>query len=227
NAPYQATSIAHFWRRWHMTLSRLLRDALYIPLGGNRVGPWRRSLNALIVMTIGGLWHGAGWTFILWGAAHGTFLAVNHAWSDLCKKMGWTFTRTSRGWKTFAWGLTFMCVSLTWVLFRAANLEAAGNMYASLLGADGFLPAKIERTGLFVTAALMAIAFLAPTTQRIMANFEPALDYDPAQDEAQPLPALARWSWSPSLAAALAVGAALAVCTVNLGGVQEFLYFNF
>ncbi len=80
NSPYKATSIIEFWRRWHMTLSRFLRDYLYFPLGGNRLGPRRRCFNLLVVMVLGGLWHGAGWTFALWGAWHGACLLANHAW---------------------------------------------------------------------------------------------------------------------------------------------------
>jgi len=79
-SPYRATSIVEFWRRWHITLSRFLRDYLYIPLGGNRRGPARRYLNVMITMVLGGLWHGAGWTFIAWGALHGVYLLINYAW---------------------------------------------------------------------------------------------------------------------------------------------------
>src|SRR5262249_15782124 len=79
NSPYKSRSITEFWRRWHMTLSRFLRDYLYISLGGNRQGATRRYANLFITMLLGGLWHGAGWTFVVWGALHGTYLAVNHA----------------------------------------------------------------------------------------------------------------------------------------------------
>ncbi len=79
-SPYKATSVIEFWRRWHMTLSRFLRDYLYIPLGGNRKGPARRTVNLMIVMLLGGLWHGAGWSFVIWGGLHGLYLCVNSAW---------------------------------------------------------------------------------------------------------------------------------------------------
>ena len=83
HSPYKAGSIIEFWRRWHMTLSRFLRDYLYFPLGGNRHGRQRRYLNLLATMVLGGLWHGAGWTFVIWGALHGLYLVVNHAWRAL------------------------------------------------------------------------------------------------------------------------------------------------
>lgn len=83
NSPYKADSITDFWRRWHMTLSRFLRDYVYISLGGNRCGPFRRSFNLFLTMLLGGFWHGAGWTFLLWGALHGSYLMVNHYWAAL------------------------------------------------------------------------------------------------------------------------------------------------
>src|SRR6516225_3390946 len=81
-SPYKATSIIEFWRRWHITLSRFLRDYLYIPLGGNRFGVGRRYINLMLTMLLGGLWHGAGWTFLIWGGLHGLYLVVNHQWRD-------------------------------------------------------------------------------------------------------------------------------------------------
>src|SRR5690606_424877 len=88
HSPYKAANIIEFWRRWHMTLSRFLRDYLYIPLGGNRRGPARRYVNLLVTMLLGGLWHGAGWTFVAWGALHGVYLVVNHAWIALRARLG-------------------------------------------------------------------------------------------------------------------------------------------
>src|SRR5581483_9927245 len=89
NSPYKATSIIDFWRRWHMTLSRFLRDYLYIPLGGGRHGSARRYANLMITMLLGGLWHGAGWTFVIWGGLHGVFLAVNHGFRAFRTRVGW------------------------------------------------------------------------------------------------------------------------------------------
>ena len=106
NSPYKATGIIDFWRRWHMTLSRFLRDYLYIPLGGNRMGPSRRYVNMITVMLLGGLWHGAGWNFVIWGGLHGVYLGVNHAWRS------WRGDKISQG----AWArggsrlLTFLAV---------------------------------------------------------------------------------------------------------------------
>src|SRR6056297_2057846 len=91
-SPYKATNITDFWRRWHISLSRFLRDYVYIPLGGNRHGSGRRYQNLMITMLLGGLWHGAGWTFVAWGALHGIYLVINHAWWFLQETLGGTVT---------------------------------------------------------------------------------------------------------------------------------------
>jgi len=135
HSPYKAASIVDFWRRWHMTLSRFLRDYLYIPLGGNRVGRVRQAANLAIVMLLGGLWHGANWTFVVWGGVHGVLLGINHAWNQLA---------VSR-WRVFASlpvrlvfvALTFLAVTLAWVPFRADTLADAGRMMAALFPTGG------------------------------------------------------------------------------------------
>ncbi|HQT27478.1 MAG TPA: MBOAT family O-acyltransferase, partial [Burkholderiales bacterium] len=122
-SPYQAVNIVEFWRRWHMTLSRFLRDYLYIPLGGNRKGKARRYLNLMVTMLLGGLWHGAGWTFVIWGGLHGFYLVLNHGWHALKERM----SLPSFGFfgKVFGVALTFLAVVAGWVFFRAANLASA------------------------------------------------------------------------------------------------------
>src|SRR6201996_7785520 len=134
HSPYKAASIIEFWRRWHISLSAFLRDYLYIPLGGNRRGRSRRYLNLFITMLLGGLWHGANWTFMLWGGLHGFYLSVNHA-----------FRHATRG-RTVApvWRLplraasvvlTFACTTLAWIVFRAESLSAARNVLGGFIGA--------------------------------------------------------------------------------------------
>jgi D-alanyl-lipoteichoic acid acyltransferase DltB (MBOAT superfamily) len=115
NAPYKADSIIDFWRRWHMTLSRFLLHYIYIPLGGNRRGKARRYINLLITMFIGGLWHGASWTFVFWGVLHGVGLAINNMWRSLGFKMHWIFGRM----------LTFLFVVVGWVFFKADTFSQA------------------------------------------------------------------------------------------------------
>src|SRR3979409_1277932 len=121
NSPYKALSIIDFWRRWHMTLSQFLRDYLYIPLGGNRHGRVMRYVNLMITMVLGGLWHGAAWTFVAWGALHGVCLVVNHAWRYLTAHVGGLPWRGD--WPARL--LTFGVVVIGWVLFRAPSMDKA------------------------------------------------------------------------------------------------------
>jgi alginate O-acetyltransferase complex protein AlgI len=125
-SPYKASSIIDFWRRWHITLSRFLRDYLYIPLGGNRHGPLRRYLNLGIVMLLGGLWHGANWTFVTWGAVHGLLLGLNHAWRAV--PLSQSIALKSRPAEAFAVLLTFTAVTFAWIPFRADSLADTARM---------------------------------------------------------------------------------------------------
>lgn len=135
NSPYKATNIIEFWRRWHMTLSRFLRDYLYIPLGGSRNGKAHRYLNLVITMLLGGLWHGAGWTFVIWGGLHGLYLIVNHSWRGIKQQIGW-----SDGGRLANLGasmLTFLAVVVGWVFFRADSLFSAITILYGMVGMNG------------------------------------------------------------------------------------------
>jgi alginate O-acetyltransferase complex protein AlgI len=154
-APYRAQSIREFWRRWHMTLSRFLRDYLYIPLGGNRRGGARQALNVVLTMLLGGLWHGANWTFVVWGGLHGVALAVNGA-----------FAR--RRWRLpgpIAWGITMLFVLGGWVLFRAPDFATAGRLLAAMGGIGGLGPLHWDNRAVVAIAA--AVALLGPTSQEV------------------------------------------------------------
>ncbi|MDX4057178.1 MBOAT family protein [Aliarcobacter skirrowii] len=129
NSPYKALSIQDFWRRWHMTLSRFLRDYIYIPLGGNRKGEFRTYTNLLATFLIGGLWHGAGWTFIIWGALHGVALAIHRFWQSLGFKMN----------KILAWFITFNFVNIAWIFFRAKSFESAIKVLSSMFSLDNIV----------------------------------------------------------------------------------------
>ncbi len=155
NAPYRAVSIRDFWRRWHMTLSRFLRDYLYIPLGGNRCGALRQAANVVVTMLLGGLWHGANWTFVAWGGLHGAALAVNHIWEQ-------TGLRLSR---SVAWLVTLLFVMVGWVLFRSADFTTAGDVLLSMLGQHGLGRVSLDRE--FVAALIggAAAALLGATSQ--------------------------------------------------------------
>ncbi|MDN5089969.1 MBOAT family O-acyltransferase, partial [Aliarcobacter butzleri] len=126
NSPYKALSIQDFWRRWHMTLSRFLRDYLYIPLGGNRKGNIRTYVNLITTFLLGGLWHGAGWTFIIWGLLHGIALAIHRLWQSLGFRMN----------KILAWFITFNFINITWIFFRAKDFESAMKVLGSMFSFD-------------------------------------------------------------------------------------------
>jgi alginate O-acetyltransferase complex protein AlgI len=137
DSPYKSVNIIEFWRRWHMTLSRFLRDYLYVPLGGNRKGPQRRYANLLAVMVLGGLWHGAAWTYVAWGTLHGVMLVANHLWHGLRRALGLGPRPDRRGTRAAAMALTFVCVVCAWVFFRAADVPTASTMLRSMFGLNG------------------------------------------------------------------------------------------
>lgn len=143
-SPYKSLSIIEFWRRWHMTLSRFLRDYLYIPLGGSRGSELLKSRNLIITMLLGGLWHGAGWTFILWGGLHGIFLLVNHAWRQTSLGMKLADSG-SIVWRCFSHLLTMVCVIVAWVYFRASSMQEGNRIVSTMFGMNGIsLPKRME-----------------------------------------------------------------------------------
>ena len=206
DSPYKAGSISEFWRRWHMTLSCFLRDYLYIALGRQTAGSLRRHANLFVTMVLGGLWHGAGWTFVVWGRCTGSTLMVNHAWRWLVGRLG---LRGGRAWRSSA--LTFVAVVVAWVFFRANSFDAALAMLGAMTGANGVAvppdwlnalhwrlepPRRRDGVGAGLLAGqfadawvwrdlaiLAAIAFFAPNTQQIMSRYRPALDFRGGVDE--------------------------------------------
>ena len=226
-SPYQAASIVDFWRRWHISLSRFLRDYLYVPLGGNRHGPARRYRNVFLTMVLGGLWHGAAWTFVLWGALHGLLILINQAWTDqVTRRWGITLPRA------VAWPLTFALVAACWVPFRADTVAAAGTMYAGMIGLNGIELSKSAvglldpRGSLALLVLAGAIAWFAPNTYQLLGDFGPAL---PTRGyPATAITAAPRWlRWSPRWWTAVVGGALFTVCILRLTDVSEFIYFHF
>nr|WP_137937010.1 MBOAT family protein [Chitinivorax sp. B] len=241
NSPYKSTSIIDFWRCWHMTLSRFLRDYLYIPLGGNQSGNARRYLNLMITMLLGGLWHGAGWTFVIWGGLHGAYLLINHAWRTLQAKL--QRPPSGRFWTLAAGLLTFTSVVVGWVFFRADSVQSAiimlegmsglhgvafapqwgeGWLSSTLMALGGKFTGVTPLTGLNASQAFntillgLLIVFCLPNTRQIVQS---------PPTERQGLLRLLHLRLS-GLHAALLIGLAYAVLT-HLHRPSEFLYFQF
>jgi alginate O-acetyltransferase complex protein AlgI len=131
-SPYKSTSIIQFWQRWHMTLSRFLRDYLYFPLGGNRKGKLRRYMNLMTTMLLGGLWHGANYTFLIWGGLHGCYLMINHAWRSFFPHRRPSFVGTLG-----SGAATFLAVAAAWIFFRAEDIPSAFNLLRGITGFNG------------------------------------------------------------------------------------------
>ena len=168
NAPYRATSIQEFWRRWHMTLSRFLRDYLYIPLGGNRHGVNRLVFALVLTVLLGGLWHGAGWTFVIWGLLHGVALVFNRAWSFRGLSMPWTV----------GWVFTLVFLLFSWVVFRAENLSTAWSIWQSMLGFRGAELAVSDSPNRWFSLAAFLLAVIGPTSHVIaLKKLKPHVGY--------------------------------------------------
>jgi D-alanyl-lipoteichoic acid acyltransferase DltB (MBOAT superfamily) len=221
HSPYQATSIIEFWRRWHITLSRFLRDYLYIPLGGNRRGRGRRYANLMVTMLLGGLWHGAGWTFVAWGGLHGLYLLIAHVFRAAMTRVGLSgrFGFLGRG---LGCGTTFLAVVVAWVVFRAESLGSAWTILSGMMGRYGVLWPEDWMRPFTQLALLLALVWWAPNTQSIMGRFDPALLAPGLELEA---PYWLQWRPSRAFAVALAIITIWGVLGINR--YSEFLYFQF
>ncbi len=248
HSPYKSVNIIEFWRRWHMTLSRFLRDYLYIPLGGNRNGKYQRYLNLMITMLLGGLWHGAGWTYVVWGGLHGVYLVINHRWQALRRKLGQNPQEPlSKPMHAIAVLLTFLVVVVAWVVFRAENLHTAVGILKGMAGMNGFAvpDAWLSKWGVlgqwltahgYATAAFsyplimggavnwiwisLLIVWFAPNTQQIMAMHKPSLDI-PDDSKAK------RLLWHPTYSWLVASVACSTFALLSISELSEFIYFQF
>jgi len=198
NSPYKALDIQDFWRRWHMTLSRWLRDYVYIPLGGSKRGKTRIYRNLLITFLLGGLWHGAGWTFVIWGALHGLATCLHRFWKN----------RSLRLPGPLAWLVTFVFVAIAWVFFRAENMNSAWMVIKGMFGFSGwgFDQDRVYHVGRgdwVNLGLLLGAALLARNSMQIIRKCK------------------------PSLLLLIAVVIMVMASMLNFTGFSEFLYFNF
>ncbi len=249
NSPYKSTSIIDFWRRWHITLSNFLRDYLYIPLGGNRRGQARRYINVFITMLLGGLWHGASWTFVAWGGLHGLFIIINQQWEK-------RFARKSVLGRPLSQALTLLVVMIAWVFFRAGSFDQALNVLTGMAGMNGWISEAIATSlqntylaeqyaegGLanlirpsslrnnigeifpfFLMAVGVIVALFAPNSQTFIENIGENISR-------QTNTAISRFQfrlrWTPSIHWAAILMAGFICCITAMSEVKAFVYFQF
>lgn len=216
NSPYKAVSIQDFWRRWHISLSRFLRDYIYIPLGGSRAGDFKLYRNLLLTFLIGGLWHGAAWTFVFWGFLHGMALVVHRLWQKLNLRMN----------KVLAWLITFNFINIAWVFFRAHSWGDAIKVLRAMLGLNGVtLPESLAGILGFLTPYHVSFGgflmedFLHQATPVLLVCMVLVLF---AKNSLE-----LKHSFKPSPANAVFIAALAVAAILSLTRVSEFIYVNF
>jgi alginate O-acetyltransferase complex protein AlgI len=253
NSPYRALNVVDFWRRWHMTLSRWLRDYVYIPLGGSRCSTGRLYFNLMVTLALSGLWHGAAWHFVLWGSLQGSAMVVNHAWRSVWRPINAWWSNT------IARLVTFFGLSMVLVTHRAPSMDVALQVYRGMFNlpaswhdalgrfGDGLdwlgvrfdgPPVSADQRDLVLWLIVwIAVVWFLPNTQQMLARWHPAFNYGVAERERDPpllerIPPVTRhlpWrlEWRPNVAAAVFVGVLAALAFLNLHHVSEFLYFRY
>jgi alginate O-acetyltransferase complex protein AlgI len=249
NSPYRALNVVDFWRRWHMTLTRFLRDYVYIPLGGSRRGTARLYLNLMVTLALSGLWHGAAWHFVFWGSLQGAGMVVNHAW-----RLVW---RPIDAWwsHTIARLVTFFALTMVLVMHRAPTMDVALQIYRGMInlpitwyaelgpvgGALEWLGVRFEGPPVLSDQlelvlwliAWMGFVWFLPNTQQLLARWHPAYNYGVVERERDlPLPERIPaftlvMQWRPNVAGAVFVGVLTALAGLSLRHVSEFLYFKY
>jgi len=252
-SPYKAVNIIQFWQRWHITLSSFLRSYLYIPLGGNRLGSFRKYMNLMITMFLGGLWHGANWTFVAWGTLHGIFLLVNHLWHSCRKHFHYDNNSPTLVGIALSRFVTFIAVVIAWVFFRAESYAGAKNILYGMAGINGFILPSTYQTyldkmfglGSYLTTIgwkfqnielffgyqeilyllfLLVIIWLLPNTQQFMCRHH---KYSEIYKVNPHVKFFAWLEWDYTHFWAIAVGILALISVLHLTRISEFLYFQF
>jgi len=252
HSPYKAVNISDFWRRWHMTLSRFLRDYVYIPLGGNRHGTFKKYNNLIITMLLGGLWHGAGWTFVIWGGLHGLYLVIGSAWEYFKYNVLGLNSNSSLLGRVVGRVITFVAVVVGWVFFRAESLDSALLMLNAMSGANGIvfpeiylghlnslngagsalieygvsfssLPYFFGVKEIYLLFFLSVVIWFFPNTQQVLDKYEPALNVYKEHVAAFSLPII----WRPTITWAVIISFIAGYAVIKVNSVSEFLYYQF
>src|SRR5215472_17196468 len=253
NSPLRALNVVDYWRRWHMTLSRWLRDYVYIPLGGSRCSTGRLYFNLMVTLALSGLWHGAAWHFVFWGSLQGASMVVNHAWRSLRRPINAWWSNT------IARAVTFFGLTIILVTHRSPSMDVALRVWRGMINLPhtwhdalgplglglGWIGVRFDGPPVSdgqIELVLWLIVWLSvvwffPNTQQLLARLHPAYNYGIAERQRdlpllERVPSFARllpWrlEWRPNAAAAVYVGLLAALALLNLHHVSEFLYFRF
>lgn len=231
DSPYKSQNIIEFWRRWHISLSRFLRDYLYFPLGGNRHGNLMRNVNLGITMLLGGLWHGAGWTFVIWGGLHGIYLVINHYWLKLVARDEF-LARLSKTkiYALLALVITQLAVIFAWVFFRADSFEAAKRLLVAMFGVPAFNMKSTAAIGGTYSAVVIIVGYaICVSLPNVIDLFHKNSVGLEIYHNPRPWSAVSLY-WKPTAIWALATALLLAcglIATLFAGGISPFLYFQF
>lgn len=209
NSPYKAIDIQDFWRRWHITLSRFLRDYIYIPLGGNKLGEFQTYQNLFLTFLIGGLWHGAGWNFIFWGALHGFALVINRLWKKINFKLH----------SIVAWLITFNFVNITWIFFRAKTWDDALKLLKGLFGFNDILIPRISHASISFKGLNSAFEWNIDIVFMLVISFIIILVLKNSNELIK--------NFKPNYIYLIVISFLAFISILQLGGNSEFLYFRF
>ncbi len=239
-SPMKARNIIELWQGWHITLTRFLRNYIFKPLGGAKHGAVRRHTNTMVTMLLGGLWHGASWTFVIWGGLNGLFLVINHLWITLCQRLGWPLSRY-RGWRLFSHFLTFNAFCAAAVFFKAETISSASAMLRGMFGFNGFamtqfLAGSLTKGGVFnfllfygqglaMILWTLVMVLVLPNVYQIMGSGMAETKFYPGRlyrYKGRRLLWQPDWRWATAMAVLL-----LVVLHYMAADVQEFIYFQF
>ncbi|HEY0797984.1 MAG TPA: MBOAT family O-acyltransferase [Candidatus Baltobacteraceae bacterium] len=230
-SPYQARDISDFWRRWHMTLSRFLRDYLYIPLGGNRFGTGRRYVSLMLTMLLGGLWHGASWTYVIWGGLHGTYLVVHHGWRAAIERFApqRSLAHGPLG-IAMARAVTLLAVVFAWVCFRSPDFHTTVSLWSSMLAMHGLGHPTFAHVNpghkliAFIVILLVAV-LVAPNTEQFMNRYHHSFGAEMWDRMRNRLGERLQWAptarWATAFSLLATTGIVLSIHS------HTFLYFQF